>query len=632
MILAMLLIHTAASPASAADDAVSPDSQQQPENPVLQMYDVSQKELPSRLFLLRPRGLPPELNDITIHGSRDGALLVSGSTVALRALSLRGCEVTPLPHTNEPPLPPEREWHWILDPDPAIAAMVDQVRWEDVKSKIQYLVDFGTRHSFASNHHHVASSIASVFESYGLNTRMQSFLHLGQPMWNIEATQTGTRYPDSYVIICGHYDSTSRSWQYFAPGADDNGTGVAAVLTAAEILSRHDFEYSIRYVCFDTEELGLIGSRYYALQAARYGLDIVGALNFDMIGYWTPGVEKELEIEANEASRWLAHASMNAAELYTDTEFELHVYDDAWWGDHYSFWRYGFTAVNHEESWDWYDPDFNPYYHSVDDLLEHVDPGFTVGNIMVGVATLALLSIHDPPLAVIFDVRPGSSTDPFNPKSRGVAWALVPGSADVDVHEIDLSSLRVAGSIIPSKMRISDIASACFREGRQFAGMTPDGIDDLRMQLSTEEIASLLGPMDKGDEVVLRLTGLLVDGTRINGEDRITIVGGGSVASMDPSSETPTSFWLHQNTPNPFNPVTSIRFDAPPGGGEVMLRIYDVSGRLVRTLFKGTPSPGRNEITWNGRNETGADAAAGLYFCRLTGHGFSHTRKMMLIR
>jgi hypothetical protein len=217
-------------------------------------------------------------------------------------------------------------------------------------------------------------------------------MYNGTKMWNVEATQWGTVYPDSFYILCGHFDSISENSMVSAPGADDNGTGTATVLTAAEILTQHDFEYSIRYICFAGEEQGLRGSQDYTAWAASIGLGIVGVLNFDMMGYWETGVEKDLEIETNHASQWLAAAILNAADLYTSAPYELHVYDGAWWGDHASFWDQGYAAVNHEEAWDWGDPDFNPYYHTTNDLLIHVDPDFTVGNIQIGVAALATLA------------------------------------------------------------------------------------------------------------------------------------------------------------------------------------------------------------------------------------------------
>jgi aminopeptidase YwaD len=336
------------------------------------------------------------VDGIVVHGIHESVFLVSGDPVVVMALAESGCSVTPLDKSPAAPRFPGRQWLRVDTPDPDIAAMVAEVDWTGVSDKIQWLVDFGTRYSLASNHYTVADAIGDVFSNYGLVPVFRSFQYNEATMWNVEATQTGTVYPDSFYVICGHFDSRSGKPLVSAPGADDNGTGVATVLTAAEILTPHHFEYSIRYICFAGEEQGLRGSEAYAAWAALQNLSIIGVLNFDMMGYWTPGVPKDLEIETNVASQGLAAVIVDAANLYTGAPYELHVDDGAWWGDHASFWAEGYAAVNHEEAWDWYDPDFSPYYHSVNDLLAYVDPDFTVGNIRIGVAALATLAGYVP--------------------------------------------------------------------------------------------------------------------------------------------------------------------------------------------------------------------------------------------
>jgi hypothetical protein len=98
------------------------------------------------------------------------------------------------------------------------------------------------------------------------------------------------------------------------------------------------------------------------------------------------------------------------------------------------------------------------------------------------------------------------------------------------------------------------------------------------------------------------------------------------------TSRFPTAFRLRQNVPNPFSPSTTISFEVPEGGGEVALQIYDVSGRLVRTLVKGYESPGTRAVTWNGRDDQGQPMPSGIYFCNLTAPQFSETVRMILLR
>ncbi len=88
---------------------------------------------------------------------------------------------------------------------------------------------------------------------------------------------------------------------------------------------------------------------------------------------------------------------------------------------------------------------------------------------------------------------------------------------------------------------------------------------------------------------------------------------------------------LHPNVPNPFNPVTEIRFDLAARGA-VALCVFDVGGRQVRVLVNETRPAGRYKISWNGLDDSGARVASGIYFYRLDAPAFSASRKMVLLK
>lgn len=98
------------------------------------------------------------------------------------------------------------------------------------------------------------------------------------------------------------------------------------------------------------------------------------------------------------------------------------------------------------------------------------------------------------------------------------------------------------------------------------------------------------------------------------------------------SASVPQRFLLEQNQPNPFNPVTQIRFGVPAGGAHVALRVFDVQGRLVRTLHDGFTGAGYHTASWNGRSETGEKVQSGVYFFRLETPRGIETRKMTLLQ
>lgn len=89
---------------------------------------------------------------------------------------------------------------------------------------------------------------------------------------------------------------------------------------------------------------------------------------------------------------------------------------------------------------------------------------------------------------------------------------------------------------------------------------------------------------------------------------------------------TPDKFTLHQNFPNPFNPVTKINFDIP-FEGKVLLRIFDNTGRLVRNLLNDIKPAGYYSVEFNG-----ADLSSGTYFCRIESGNFSDVKKLILIK
>jgi hypothetical protein len=94
---------------------------------------------------------------------------------------------------------------------------------------------------------------------------------------------------------------------------------------------------------------------------------------------------------------------------------------------------------------------------------------------------------------------------------------------------------------------------------------------------------------------------------------------------------------LFPNYPNPFNPSTTVRFqivDGMLGGGPipVSLKIYDASGRLVKTLLDAYREPGIYTAVWHGDNDRGGRVSGGLYFCCLEAGTFAETRKMILLK
>ena len=94
----------------------------------------------------------------------------------------------------------------------------------------------------------------------------------------------------------------------------------------------------------------------------------------------------------------------------------------------------------------------------------------------------------------------------------------------------------------------------------------------------------------------------------------------------------PAVFALAQNSPNPFNPTTTIRYEVPAPGADVEIAVYSSAGRLVTLLRSGSASAGEHHVTWDGRDSRGREVASGIYFARMTAGDFVTSKKMVLLK
>jgi len=97
-------------------------------------------------------------------------------------------------------------------------------------------------------------------------------------------------------------------------------------------------------------------------------------------------------------------------------------------------------------------------------------------------------------------------------------------------------------------------------------------------------------------------------------------------------AKLPSVYSLSQNIPNPFNPVTTIRYEVPAPGGAVAIRIYNVAGQLVKTVMNSFRAPGQYELLWRGDDTRGNAVASGVYFMQMTAPQFQKIRKMVLLK
>lgn len=311
--------------------------------------------------------------------------------------------------------------HYAID----IQTMVDQVDSVSIKDKLTYIE--GIRHVTAGPAHLnvIRDSIEANFTRHQLETERQLFTNGAHTGENILGRKAGAKDESITFVIDGHYDGVSNS-----PGADDNGSAVAGMLEVLSILSHYEFEHTIRFIGFDFEESGLIGSQRYVQNAIAPYEDIQGVLNFEMIGYYTEEPNTQTlpagfeilfpqavaEIQANDSrgdflvvcgndnSASLISAYVAHSETYVPDLKVIHlqvagnglIAPDLRRSDHAPFWDSGRKALMLTDGGD----TRNPHYHTMGDTMGTLNYDFMTKVVKATLAALAELAI---PISSGFD-------------------------------------------------------------------------------------------------------------------------------------------------------------------------------------------------------------------------------------
>ncbi len=355
------------------------------------------------------------------------------------------------------------------DKDPEISAYVKLVSKDSLKANVEKLVSFGTRHTMSSTTDDrkgigaARNWVLSKFRNYAQNAggRMEVFLqnedlepdgkriNKATNLGNAIAILKGTDPTDKrIIIISGHLDSRVSdvlNATDFAPGANDDASGVAAVIEAARVLSKSKFPISILFVAVSGEEQGLLGAKMLADKAKEDQWIIEAVLNNDMIGnngFDAPKNEKipklrvfseglsafdteinaakirNLGLENDGNARQLARYVKEIGEKYVkNIEIKLIYRNDRFLrgGDHTPFVNHGFTAIRLTDYYENYDHQHQDVRtennKKFGDLIEFMDFDYLKTNTTVNVAVLANLAKSTPkPENVLMDVKELSNT------------------------------------------------------------------------------------------------------------------------------------------------------------------------------------------------------------------------------
>ncbi|MDX1372190.1 MAG: M28 family peptidase, partial [Nitrososphaeraceae archaeon] len=426
----------------------------------------------------------------------------------------------------------------IYPQDPLIQSIIEQTNADSIMHFVRELsgevptIIGGASYTIISRHKNQPSNdkaadyIKQKLENYGLTVYDQWFSGSGR---NVYGVKPGTKYPNQKYIICAHYDDMPSG--SIAPGADDNASGTAAVIEAARVFSQYNFPFTIIYALWDEEEQGLIGSDYYATNAAANGDSILGVVNLDMIA-WDSNNNNIADLHTRSVGTSL-YLSDKLVEVNTVYNIGL-VLDiknpGSTYSDHASFWYNNFGAILLIED----GSDFNAYYHTTNDLITHFNEPYFLKNTQAAIGTVALLS-------VVTGVIPVEL----------IAFNANNSPNGIELNWITASELNNNGFEIQRSIDNQNFVTVGFVNGQ---GTTTE----------THYYSFVdFNNFTNNTTLYYRLKQIDFDGSYTYSH----------IVSVE--SISPIEFALDQNYPNPFNPTTTIKYSIA-NDQLVKLNIYDV--------------------------------------------------------
>lgn len=283
--------------------------------------------------------------------------------------------------------------------NPRIVELLSYVSEDDLRTRDEKLASWFTRNSLSKEAVEVSQYLQTELENLGCtDVELQGFRNGYSP--NVYCTLVGTDSSLSSIVVGAHYDSRSTGLtdpSQRAPGADDNGSGSAAVLHLLDIIRAHGFKFkrNIIVAFFSGEEQGLYGSDALSALFRKNQVDLAAMVNLDMIGYpqrdsngnklpniyWMSGA----------VNKALTNLAISLSELYLPTVPVSTT--SACCSDQQSFNSDGYAAASIFES---KGAGNNPNYHRSSDLPDTVDFGHVASCASAAYALLSHVAEIEP--------------------------------------------------------------------------------------------------------------------------------------------------------------------------------------------------------------------------------------------
>lgn len=256
---------------------------------------------------------------------------------------------------------------------PYYGTIVDQVSESNVLNNLTEFENLGVKRRGTSPLQNTLNWLKAEYLSYGYTaTQMQeySFTNGSATCKNLVVTKVGTLYPNTFIILCGHYDTIT------GKGTNDNGSGIVTIFEVARLLKNIPTEYSIKFINFSGEEDGLIGSQNFVstvVNATNPKMDIKLVFNIDEVGGRADMTNDTITCERdtgsptsnNAASNTTTNELITCVQLYSTLNTFLSY---AYASDYMPF------EDNNEIITGFFEKNETPHRHTATDLLINMDP------------------------------------------------------------------------------------------------------------------------------------------------------------------------------------------------------------------------------------------------------------------
>ena len=258
---------------------------------------------------------------------------------------------------------------------PYYGTVVEQVSESNVLNNLTEFENLGIKRRGTAPLQNTLNWLKAEYTSYGytLNQMQEySFTNGSAICKNLVITKVGTLYPNTFVILCGHYDTIN------GRGTNDNGSGVVTIFEVARLLRNIPTEYSIKFINFSGEEDGLIGSQNFVssvVNGTSPKMDIRLVFNIDEVGGVTNLINDTVTCERdtgsptsnNAASNLVTNQLINCVQLYSPLNTFLSY---AYASDYLPF------EENNEIITGFFERNITPHRHTSTDLLINMDPEY----------------------------------------------------------------------------------------------------------------------------------------------------------------------------------------------------------------------------------------------------------------